>query len=102
MKNETIITQKHLAKCIMGELSNTSSINAEQIDFIIDEMKEAIVDNLKKGFGVRLLGFGTFEPFTRHERLGVNPYTKESITMPEVTIPKFRASTKFKQALKNK
>ncbi len=99
MKNETIITQKHLAKTIEGKLPE---INAEQIDFIIDEIKEAIVDNLKKGFGVRLLGFGTFEPFTRHERLGVNPYTKESITMPEVTIPKFRASTKFKKSLKNK
>ncbi len=47
-----------------------------------------------------LVGFGTFEPRERKERQGMNPQTKEAITIPATTVPAFSAGKVFKDRVK--
>lgn len=98
MKN--VIKQDDLAEKISDRLIRTS-LNKTQVYLVLDEMKEVVKEQLKKGNGVRLTGFGTFEPFLRHARGGVNPQTLEKITMPEVLVAKFRTGKGLRDYLKN-
>lgn len=51
---------------------------------------EVIAEELRKGEKVTLIGFGTFSTSERAERQGINPRTKETITI------KARKSIRFK------
>ena len=48
---------------------------------------------------VQIVGFGTFEVRERAERLGRNPRTKESITIPASKVPGFKAGKQLKDAV---
>ena len=45
------------------------------------------------------VGFGTFEVKDRAERIGRNPQTKESITIPASKVPSFKAGKTLKDAV---
>ena len=57
---------------------------------------ETIVDALKDGDKVQLIGFGTFEVKEREARIGRNPHTKEAIEIPATKVPVFKASKALK------
>ena len=52
---------------------------------------EAITTALKADDKVALIGFGTFSTSERPERQGINPATKETITIPATKVVKFKA-----------
>ena len=54
---------------------------------------------LKSGDKVQLTGFGSFEVKERAERMGRNPQTDESITLPPRKVVVFRLSRKFRMEL---
>lgn len=58
-----------------------------------------IVDTLKKGDKVSLLGFGSFEVKERAARDGHNPATGEKIKIAACKAPSFKAGKAFKDAL---
>ena len=51
------------------------------------------------GEKIQLVGFGTFEVSKRPERQGINPATKEKITIAAANVPKFKAGAALKNAL---
>ena len=59
----------------------------------------AITDALVKGDKVQLVGFGTFEVRERGARVGRNPRTKETITIPASKAPAFKAGRALKDAV---
>lgn len=59
----------------------------------------AIADALKQGDKVALIGFGTFSVSERPERTGINPRTKEQITIAAKKIAKFKAGAELAEAL---
>ena len=54
---------------------------------------------LKKGDKVSLVGFGSFEVKTRGPRKGINPRTKEEITIEASKLPAFKAGKALKDAV---
>ena len=60
---------------------------------------DVVVEEMKKGEKIQLVGFGTFEVSKRHERQGINPATKEKITIAAANVPKFKAGAALKNAL---
>jgi DNA-binding protein HU-beta len=48
---------------------------------------------------VQIQGFGTFDVKKRAERIGRNPQTKESITIPATKVPGFKAGKQLKDAV---
>ncbi len=59
-----------------------------------------ITDCLKRGEEVSIAGLGIFEAKTRAGRTGRNPRTGESINVPAMRVPKFRAAKALKDAVK--
>ena len=52
---------------------------------------EAITAAMKANDKVAIVGFGTFSVSERGERQGINPATKEAITIPAKKTVKFKA-----------
>ena len=52
-----------------------------------------------KAFTDVVVEFGTFEVSKRPERQGINPATKEKITIAAANVPKFKAGAGLKNAL---
>lgn len=70
-------------------LSKTDSKKA------LDAFITSVTGALKSGEKVALVGFGTFSVGERSERRGVNPTTKEIITIPAKKVAKFKAGTEL-------
>lgn len=66
----------------------------------VDTMLDTIVNSLKDGEEVSIAGLGIFEAKMRAARTGRNPRTGESITIPAMRVPKFRAAKALKDAVK--
>lgn len=59
----------------------------------------AITDALKKGDKVQLVGFGTFAVAEKPAREGINPATKQKITIAAKKVAKFKAGAELADAL---
>ncbi|MCD8289995.1 MAG: HU family DNA-binding protein [Prevotella sp.] len=60
---------------------------------------EAIKDALVAGDKIALVGFGTFSVSERPERQGINPATKQKITIAAKKVAKFKAGADLNNAL---
>lgn len=76
-------------------------VTKKQSEDMIESFVEIVTDTLKNGGEVTIAGFGAFMAKTRAPRLGVNPQSpQQKIQIPAVTVPKFKAGTGLKKALK--
>jgi DNA-binding protein HU-beta len=66
----------------------------------MEALLAAITGALKKGDEVSIAGLGIFSVKQRKARTARNPRTGESITVPAMTVPKFRAAKALKDAVK--
>ncbi len=72
-------------------------------DQIVELVEDIITAELVRGGEVTIAGFGTFSARTRAGRKGVNPQNPtETISIPSVVVPKFKAGKALKDALKGK
>ena|SRR5260221_14298996 len=69
--------------------------SADLVDLVFEMMKET----LSKGEKIKISGFGNFVLRDKKERPGLNPQTKERITISERRVLTFKASQILKQAL---
>lgn len=65
----------------------------------LDATVAAIKDALVAGDKVSLVGFGTFSVSERPAREGINPATKQKITIAAKKIAKFKAGADFTEAM---
>ena len=72
----------------IAEGAGLSKVDAKKA---LDATLEAITNAVKAGDKVALVGFGTFDVTERAERQGINPATKETITIPAKKVVKFTA-----------
>lgn len=120
-KRETFITNKdnykrellnHIITYYLEDLSmnKTELVNAiaaktelskKDADLALKAFIDVVGDELSKGEKVQLAGFGTFEVSERAEREGINPRTKETITIPASKSPKFKAMKALKEKVNN-
>jgi len=66
----------------------------------VEAIIDAIAASLKKGKEVSVAGLGIFSTKTRNARTGRNPRTGETIDIPAMRVPKFRAAKALKDAVK--
>lgn len=66
----------------------------------VDAMIDAISQALAAGKKVTLTGFGTFMVSQRAARTGRNPKTGETISIPAMKVPRFKAGKALKDAVK--
>jgi len=66
----------------------------------VETVVSSIVDTLKDGNEVSIAGLGIFSAKMRNARQGRNPRTGETIQIPAMRVPKFRAAKALKDAVK--
>ena len=66
----------------------------------LDGMVDAVIEALKDGDQVSLVGFGTFSVKERAARTGRNPQTGATIEIAASKIPGFKAGKALKDAVK--
>lgn len=79
----------------IAEAGLTKADSKKAFDAAIDAISEA----LKKGDKVAILGFGTFSINERPAREGINPMTKEKITISAKKVIKFKAGAELADAV---
>lgn len=80
----------------MAEKSGLSKADSKKA---LDAFVAAISEVLKEGDKVTLVGFGTFSVAERGERTGVNPATKQTITIPAKKVVKFKAGSELENTV---
>ena len=72
----------------IAEKANLTKVQAKAA---LEATLGSIEGALKKGDKVALIGFGTFQVVKKDKRQGINPATKEKITIPARKVVKFKA-----------
>ncbi|MSR73233.1 HU family DNA-binding protein [Candidatus Parcubacteria bacterium] len=90
------MNKQAIAEVVHAKLAGTKAQAEEVVDMIID----SIVSTLKKGDEVSIAGLGIFSTKVRAARQARNPRTGESISVPSMRVPKFRAAKGLKDAVK--
>ena len=80
-----------------AELLDQAKKDAEKA---VNALLDAVVETLKAGDKVQLVGFGNFEVRDRAARKGINPLTKEPMDFPATKVPAFKAGKALKDAIK--
>lgn len=85
------------------KIAEKVGVSKKQAEDMVEAFMETTTNELKNSGEVVLTGFGTFSARLRGSRLGVNPQNPgQKITIPAVTVPKFKAGKALKDALKVK
>ena len=70
------------------------------VEEVLEAVLEAVTRELQKGGKVNFSGFGSFQVSTRKGRIGINPRTKEKITIAPTKVPRFKAGKSLKEAVR--
>lgn len=77
----------------ISEKGDITRVDAEKaLNAFVESVEEALVNGDK----VQLVGFGSFEVRERAERKGINPQTKEEITIEASKAPVFKVGKALK------
>jgi len=78
-------------------VSNNTGETKRKTQSIVTEIFGVIGEALRSGDEVTIRNFGRFYPKTRNARMGRNPKTGESVSIPEKTVYKFVPRGSMKQ-----
>ena len=82
---------------LVSAIAERTELTKKDADAAIKAFIDVVGEELEKGEKVQLAGFGTFEITERAQREGINPRTKEPITIPASKAPKFKAMKALKE-----
>ncbi len=85
---------------LINNIAAKSGMTKKDVETVLNGLLGEITEALAKGEKVQLIGFGTFETRNRSSRVGRNPQTGKTITIPATKVPAFKAGNKLKEAVK--
>jgi DNA-binding protein HU-beta len=91
----TTVTLKHIA----ASLAEKHAMPKKQAETLLNDLVDTIVDHLKKGERIRMVGLGILQVRKRAARMGRNPATGEPIQIKASKKVAFRASKELKEAV---
>jgi DNA-binding protein HU-beta len=77
-----------------------AGLSQDAVSKTLSSMIDVVTSELKSGNEVNITGFGAFKVSARAARNGVNPRTGESIKIPAMNSPVFRAGKTLKEAVR--
>ena len=84
---------------LIAAMAEKSGLSKKDSEKALGAFMDTVVDALKDGDKVALVGFGTFDVRERAARTGLNPRTKEPIESAASKAPAFKAGKAFKDEL---
>ena len=80
----------------IAEVATKAELSKKQAEAAYDAMLETIVEALKAGDKVQLVGFGSFEIKEKPAREVFNPLTKQKQQLAASKVPAFKMGKAFK------
>lgn len=84
---------------LVVSIAEKAAISKKDAEKALSAFLDTVVDELKKGEKVQLVGFGTFEVRERAARAGINPRTKQTIEIAASKNPVFKAGKPLKDSI---
>lgn len=84
---------------LINAVAAKTGVSKKDADKVISATLDTIVETMKAGEKVSLVGFGAFEVKERAARVGHNPRTNEQIEIPASKVPQFKAGKALKDAV---
>ncbi len=81
---------------LIAKIAEKSELNKKQAEAALNAFTDTVVEAMKAGEKVQLMGFGTFEVKERAARVGRKPGTDETIEIPAKKVPGFKAGKGLK------
>lgn len=91
-----IMNKAAIIDAVHEKLGGTKANSERAVDVMID----SIVGTLKKGGEVSIAGLGIFSVKRRAARAARNPRTGETVQVPAMNVPKFRAAKALKDSVR--
>ncbi|HWO95021.1 HU family DNA-binding protein [Bacillus songklensis] len=85
---------------LINAVAEASELSKKDATKAVDAVFDTILDALKDGDKVQLIGFGNFEVRERAARKGRNPQTGDEIEIPASKVPAFKPGKALKDAVK--
>lgn len=85
---------------LIQAVSTHSELTKKDATKAVDAVFDTILETLKNGEPIQIVGFGNFEVRERAERKGRNPQTGEEIQIAASKVPAFKAGKLLKEAVK--
>lgn len=86
-------------KDLIENVRSNSNLQRKEAEEIVDSFLDIMKDTLASGEEVKISGFGKFIVNQKHNRIGRNPQTGESLTITARKILTFKPSILLKQEL---
>ncbi|RYG73614.1 HU family DNA-binding protein [Lentibacillus lipolyticus] len=84
---------------LIDAVAEKSDLSKKDATKAVDAVFDSVMDSLKQGEKVQLIGFGNFEVRERSERKGRNPQTGEEIKIPASKVPAFKPGKALKESV---
>jgi len=85
---------------IINKVHEELGVTKADAERAVETMLASIVETLVSGQEVSIAGLGIFSAKMRNKRTARNPRTGETIEVPAMRVPKFRAAKALKDAVK--
>jgi len=87
--------KKDLAEKLAEQFDITKKVASQYVDFLA----ETVVEELKNGNSITVKEIGKFDVVTKKARTGINPKTKETVTIPAKKAVTFKAAKSLKEEI---
>ena len=84
---------------LISAAAEKTGLSKKDTEKAVNAILETIMETLKAGDKVQVVGFGVFDVKNREARIGHNPRTKEQIEIPASRSPQFKAGKALKDAV---
>lgn len=85
---------------LINKIARDADMTKTMAKTCLNSIIDGISSALRKGNKVTLVGFGTFDTFTRKARKGRDPRKGTIIRIPSRRVPRFRPSDELKKKVK--
>lgn len=85
---------------LIKQVAENTGLRKKEAAAAVDETFSVITSKIMAGEKVQIAGFGSFEVKKRAARSGINPKTKDPVSIPEKKYPSFRAAKLLKESCK--
>ncbi|MGB2601209.1 MAG: HU family DNA-binding protein [Candidatus Omnitrophota bacterium] len=83
-------------KDIIMKIADETKLKQVEVKDVVQRTFDMIIDSLREGDKVELRNFGIFKVKTRKGRLGRNPRTGDSVSIPDKKVVSFKPGMKMK------
>ena len=81
---------------LIKSIAEKAGLTQKEAGAAFEAFVDSVVETLKKGEKVAVVGFGTFELKNKAARTGINPQTKQPVKIAASKAPAFKAGKAFK------